>query len=418
MQNLRQKTYLMLRKSEAFFKTDMVYLAKGGSWLTLNNVVSMIVGLALSIGFANLLPKESFGTYKYILSLAGVLGAFSLTGLSTTVIRSVALGFEGSLKKGFLLGLKWSFLVFAGGLIAAIYYFINENNTLALSMLIIGSFSPFIASASLYGSFLEGKKDFKVQTIYGIARNITPTLLLFFTIFATENPLIIVLVYFGANAFITLLLYFKTLKRYRPATNIDVAMESYSKHLSLMNILGELSGHIDKVLVFHFLGAGPLAVYTFAIAPVNQLQVIKKLLRTLALPKLSAQNLSRLRSSVPQKVLTLLLVYILIITIYILIAPLFYKLLFPQYVESIFYSQLYALVLLFAPTMLFVETLVAHQKKVGLYIIRIASPIIKIILFLVLLPLFGLMGLIAALILSKLASTVLTIFIFKKIHND
>src|SRR5689334_12787395 len=80
MKALMARAERLLRWSERYMKTDMVYLAKGSFWLTLGQVAASASGLLLVIGFANLLPKEVYGTYKLILSLAGIIASFSLTG--------------------------------------------------------------------------------------------------------------------------------------------------------------------------------------------------------------------------------------------------------------------------------------------------------------------------------------------------
>src|SRR3990172_6841992 len=103
MRELRNRGYQLLRQSEDFLKTDMVYLTKGGFWLSLGHGVAMLAGFFISIAFANLFPKESFGTYKFILSMVAMLGAFSLTGIGVAITQAVARGNGGSLRRGFYL---------------------------------------------------------------------------------------------------------------------------------------------------------------------------------------------------------------------------------------------------------------------------------------------------------------------------
>ena len=43
---------------------DMTYLAKSGSWLVSGQIISSISAFLLSVIFANLLDKQSFGTYQ------------------------------------------------------------------------------------------------------------------------------------------------------------------------------------------------------------------------------------------------------------------------------------------------------------------------------------------------------------------
>ena len=62
----KNSVYTFLRKTEKYTKTDMVYLASGGFWLSIKTALSILIALSLSIAFANLLPKETFGEYKYI----------------------------------------------------------------------------------------------------------------------------------------------------------------------------------------------------------------------------------------------------------------------------------------------------------------------------------------------------------------
>jgi len=64
IKKLKDKIYRLLRRSEKYFKTDMVYLAHGGFWLTLGQIISSAASFLLAIAFANLLPKETYGTYK------------------------------------------------------------------------------------------------------------------------------------------------------------------------------------------------------------------------------------------------------------------------------------------------------------------------------------------------------------------
>lgn len=414
MKSLRNKAYQLLRKSESFFKTDVVYLVKGGFWLISGHGFSLAAGLILTIGFANLISPDTFGTYKFILSATGILTAFSLTGLPSALTRSAARGFNTPLKSICLENLKWSFLVFIGGLVTAIYYFLNENSTLAIGMLIAGSFSPFISSTSLYAAFLEGKKDFRKNTFYGMVRNIAPIISLLLTIYLTDNPVAIILVYFVANTLINTALFLRIAMRQETTKDTDESLLSYSKHLSLMEIIGRIGSHIDKVLVFHFLGPAQLAIYTFAIAPVDQIQTVKKFLRTLAIPKFSSRTLSELQESMPRKSFLVLLFSTAIALVYVLLAPLFYRIVFPQYTEAIVLSQIYALVLLLTPNILFTEALVSHQKTAELYIIKTVAPIIKIALIVVLIPLYGLVGLIVALILGKLLGLIMTVYLFNK----
>ncbi len=395
MQQMRKRAYHLLRGSENFFKTDMLYLAKGGSWLVLAQAVSMLSGFFLSIAFANLFAKESFGTYKFIFSVVGILGAFSLTGLSTSVIQSVARGFHSSLQRGFRINLKWSLGIFLAGIGLSIYYFINDNAFLSFSFLIAGVFSPVITSANLHSSFLLGKKDFRRNSLFGMVRNTLPAIAMILALLLAPSLPIIISVYFLSATLVSLYLYQRTIKAY-PKIDIegDPELASYSGHLSAMDVIGRVASLLDKILIFHYLGAAPLAIYAFAIAPVEQLQGGKKIISSMIQPKLPERTFEELQKAAPRKAMILTFYALALAGLYALLAPYFYKFIFPQYLDSVLYSQIYSLTLLAVSGTIFNEVLLAHRKKKELYVFRSVTPIVQIILFVILLPLYGLMGLV------------------------
>ena len=414
MQNLRRKIYSKLRQSESFFKADMVYIVKSGSWLSLSQGIAMIAGFSISIAFANLFPKESFGTYKFIISMVAILGVFSFTGLNTSIIQSAARGFGGALRQGFRINLKWSLGMVLGGLGLSTYYYLNGNTLLAFSFLLAGLLSPLTTSASLHSAYLMGKKDFKRSTFYGIVRNIIPTIALILTLVISPVLPIIITVYFVIGVLVPLFLYYKTLRAYKHENKKeDPALVSYSGHLSAMDVIGNFAHYLDKILIFHYLGAAPLAIYAFATAPVEQLQGGKKILATLILPKISGRSFKELQESGPRKALLLTVYALGLAFLWVIFAPYFYSFFFPQYLDSVLYSQIYAFTLLAVSGTIFNETLIAHKKRKELYVHRTIVPIFQIILFLILLPLYGLMGLVVTHVIIRSFSGLLCYYFVK-----
>jgi O-antigen/teichoic acid export membrane protein len=392
----------------------MLYLAKGGFWLTFGQGIAMLSGLFISIAFANLFPKESFGTYKFILSGVAILGVFSITGLSTSIIQSVARGFEGSLQKGFWLNLKWSIGVFLGGLTISLYYYLNGNQLLSFSFLLAGICTPLTSSASLYSAYILGKKDFKKSSFYGMVRNTIPAIVLVITLLISQSLPVIITVYFLVGLIVPVFLYIKIVStNTTKSTQEDPDLLVYSKHLSIMDIIASLAHYLDKILIFHYLGAAPLAIYAFAIAPVEQLQGGKKILSTLILPKLSERPFEELQKSAPRKAFLLTIYALTLAGTYAFFAPYFYSFLYPQYLDSVFYSQIYSLTLLAVSGTIFNETLIAHRKTKELYFHRTIVPITQVILFFILLPIYGLMGLIITHVIMRSFSTLLAFYFVK-----
>lgn len=415
MQPIKTKFYNLLRWSEKYIKTDMVYLAHGGFWLTLGQIVSASSAFLLSVALANLLPKEIYGNYKYILSIGGIIGALSLTGMNTAVVRAAAKGFDGSLRQSFLVQLRWGLIPLFVALGGGVYYFFNGNYILAASLMIIGLLLPLSNSANTYTAFLNGKNDYKALFKYSSLLNIFSALIIFLSIFIDRKVIILVIAYFLSNTIINLFLYFRTLKIFNPNAEQDPQTISYGKHLSLMNIIPLVASNIDKVLVFHYLGAVQLAVYFFAVAVPEQMRGLFKIVSALAFPKLSQKTESEVKSAVFNKMPKFLLIVSFAIVFYILIAPLLYKIFFPKYLESIFYSRIFSIALIFiATSTIFLNILQSQIKIESLYKFNITSSLLQIAVLFIMVNYFGIMGVILGRLFSSAVNLAYLSFLIKK----
>ncbi len=412
MNPLKEVVLNALRWSEKYTRTDMVYLAKGGFWITIGRMVSAGSGFLLTLILANVISKEAFGTYKFVQSLAGIVTAFSLTGMGTAVIQAVARGNEGALIGGFKTFMRWGVLMTIVAWGISIYYFLNGNVMLGWSLFIIGAVLPF-SGGGFYSSFLIGKKDFRRETQYGIIATIAPMFAVGVTALLTEITPFLVLAFFGTSVVVTMFLYIGVIKKFKPQESHSAQTLSYGKHLSLMNVLGMISTQMDRLLVFHYLGALQMALYVIALAVPQQLRFGSKLLAQMALPKFSGTNTSDLYRSIPRKAFLVFLVSIVIVIFYILVAPLFFKLFFPDYMEAVRYSQIFSLVILFFPATLFQQFLVGQMKQRSLYVLQTVVPLVKIVLLFILLPLYGILGALYAILGMEVFRMITIVSMFK-----
>ena len=416
MISIKQKIYNFLRWTEKYTKTDMVYLAKGGFWLTLSKIIGIIVSFLLSIAFANLLSKNSYGTYKYVLSIAGILSVAALPGLNIALSRAIAKGREGIIKEAIKTKIKWSFLGFLASAILAAYYFYKNNFTLGAGFIIVALYIPLSEGIAVYGSYLQGKKSFKALSLANIANRIFTTTAIITALFISKNPLIIILAFFSSSAFIQLFLMWLVFRKQQLNKETDSETINFGKHLSLMSIIGSISNQFDKIIMWHFFGATQLAVYSFSLAPLNQLRTMLRSFGTLSLPKMAEKDKDTLKRTLPPKILKFSLILTGPTLLYILLAPYLYRLAFPQYLEAVKYSQILALSLLFYPASLIGTALTAQAQKKHLYIIRTLNPAVKMAMMAIFIPLWGIYGAVASLLLSKAANLCILFILFKKMQ--
>ncbi|MGE4555166.1 MAG: oligosaccharide flippase family protein [Candidatus Paceibacterota bacterium] len=412
---LKSRAYDFLRWSQKYTGTDNVYLAKGGSWLTLGQVISASASFLLAVAFANLIDPTTYGNYKYILSLIGILGIFSLPGIETAIIQATARNLEGSFYTGFKTKLKWSLLGSLAAIGGAVYYWLQGNDTLPIPLLISAIFLPLTQASQVYTSFLTGKKLFNIKVKYSSFSQIISVIAMIATLFLTKNLFWLIAVHFVSYTFLNFFFYWLTQKKFQPNKKDDPQTLSYGKHLSLMDVTGQIATYLDRILIFHYLGTIPLAIYQFAITPPEQIKGLLKNIPLLALPKLTTRSKEEINRVLYKRIFQSLLIGGIMTLTYILIAPFFYKIFFPKYLDSIFFSQLFAITIILRAVSYLIGSAFQAKKLVkAQYIGTISSYSLLIFLLLLLGNLWGIIGIIIAKILFLLFSIIISIILWRK----
>lgn len=415
MQNLRQKAYNLLRWSERYTQTDMIYLAKGGFWLTFGQTITVVASFAVSVAFANLFPAYTYGSYQFILSVIGILSVFSLSGLNTSAIRAVAKKFEGVILPMFKTKLHWSTYGSIAAAAVGFYYIYNGNNSFGISFLLAAAFLPFFYSLGISSSLLKGKRLFYEDAKYGTISQISVSAAIISVLFLTDNLVVVIATYFIGWCLARIIVFRKTLERFKENDEVDDLSEKYGKHLSVMGVINTVADNLDKILIFQMLGPIQVAIYSFAIAPVMQLKGVMKNIHVLALPKLSQRPDLEIRKSVLKRSMLMLALSIPVATIYALAAPYLFNIFFPAYQESILVSQFFSTSIIFAAMGLIpATTLEARMEVRKKYTLTVFSKVSKIVLMIGFTMLYGLYGLIAGLLINHFIVAVFAIYLARK----
>ena len=405
--------YKLLRRSQKYTGTDNVYLARGGFWLTLSQGALMVAAFLLAIAFANVLDPTVYGNYKYILSLVGLLGVFSFPGIRAAIHQAIACGLEGSFYTGFRAQLKWSVLGSLAAIIGAVYYWFRGNEILPIPLLITAVFFPLMEASQIYLSFLSGKKLFNVQAKYTITNQIAIVIITIGALLVSQNLFWLTAVYLISRTVLNYTFYLITATKFKPNKQEDSKTISFGLHLSAMAFMGQIASYLDKVMVFTFIGSSQLAIYSFATLAPEQIQNILGNISTLALPKLAARSREEIRANIMKKVWKLFLLTLAVIIIYIIIAPFFFQIFFPKYLDSVHYSQVFIISIISLPITLLGTALQVKMMKKELYWMKSKS-FVRVGLYAILIPLFGIWGAIASIIGAELFGIGLIFFLFKR----
>lgn len=404
----------IIKELERHLRTDVKYLGKGGFFLVVAQIISFTGGMISIIAFANLLEPTAYGQFRYIVAASLAIGSFTLTGLATSLVKSSTLGFDGDLARSFKRNIKWSTGIILTSVAISGYYFLNENSFLGWSFLIVGFFQPLIISSSLYRAYLNGKTEFGKIALFSLFYKVIQVSVMLTTLLLTQDPLHIVIVFFVSEALTQLLMYLWVKRNYVKTDKCSQETRNFDLHLSIMNAMKNFAGQADKIIIFQTLGATSLAVYAFASAPVSELTGIDKVLASLSLPKFSHRTFEEIQKTLFRKVAILMIIMSLITVVYILIAEIIFSVVFSQYMESVYYSQLLSLSLILAPGVIFTKALVAHELIWRLYAIRIITPTVQIVSLLILTNLLGLTGVVISILLTRAVWFAIVIAVFYK----
>lgn len=412
---IEQKIINFVKMAEKYAETDLFYLIKGTGWLFFGRLVIYAISFFRMVIFTMIVSPQIFGAYNYVISAITLWAIFSLPDMETALVKSIAREKDGTLKLMAKTKFKWSLIGSAGVLLFSGYYFLSKNFIIAISFLIGATLLPFVYSFIGFPFFWQGRKKFDTRVKYEIILELSSSLFLIATLLLTDNIAIIILSSLLSIAVLNFCFFKMALK----ATKNDIEdrpSATFGKQLTAINSVSFISGQIDKVIVGWFLGPVSVAIYSVAQLPISKIIGLIPIV-PLALPKLGEKDISdsEVKKKVFLKFKQLFIFSIPFSVAIILISPFFYQIFFYKYMASIPYFQAMALLIIFAPFSLLNTALVTEMKKKELFYINATPPFVKILLFVVLTPIFGIWGIIYSTIIGQIINSALVLYYFKKI---
>ena len=415
MRKIRKRIIKLLLWSQKHTKADMLYIVKGGSWVAFGQTFNSIFSLVLIIAFANLLPKETYGTYRYILSIAGILNIFTLTGMNEAVARTVAKGGDGVLRPAVSYQLKWNLLMFLASSILGGYYLINGDSMFGLSIIILGIFTPLTLAFNTYGSYLEGKKKFGIANIFSIISTFIYSAGTLIILLFTDSIEWLIFIYALATFIPSCLFYMFVVRKFNLSSSTDISNTlKYGRSLTYLRLIDPIVSQIDKIILAHFWGPAQLATYSLASAIPARATLFIKGWVAVGFPKFSEKNIQEINTVFYKRMFQGMSIGFIMMLLYVFISPYLFIYLLPQYTEGIFYSQLLAISFIFALPNRYISLIISSQGLTQILFKRsFLISMINLLLYITCGIWGGLLGLIIANILSTLISLILNIVMWQ-----
>lgn len=400
-----------------YFRIDGHYFFSGTVWLTVIQAITVLGALIVTVVLANALDESEYGVYRYILGIGALLSSFSLTGVGQSVFQTAAQGHKWFYPLGIKKSLMYSLGITLSSLIGSIYYFLQNNIELALGCLLIAIFQPLLNTFQQIFPFLQGERRFRESTILQGIKTLIITIATVGTVYVTQDIFWLVFAYLLSNTATNLATHF--LYRPKAVSNVDKAVltrfMNYAKNTSIRNIISIIAFRIDSVIVFQQLGATQLAIYTIANILPDHIKASFKNIITLLVPKYALHdNMDSIKKSMLKRSLQLLIITVVVMILYIIIAPLIYTLLFPKYHQAILFSQIIVLSFPAMIALIPLSALQAHTKQKELNTLNIQISVVMIITTGLLTTTHGLIGAVLAKILSRYIGLFLAYYHFLK----
>lgn len=403
----------LLLWSQKYTKADMLYIAKGGFWVAFGQTLNSVLSLLLIIAVANLLPKETYGVYRYILSIASILNIFTLTGMNGAISRTVAKGNEGVLMPAVNYQLKWNFLMLVASYGIGVYYATHGETTFAIAFFILGVSMPATLAFNTYGAYLQGMKKFKTGNILSVLSTLIYTIGILVAILLSDTYIWLIVAYAVTTFGSSVAFYIYTLLKYNPPhSKSEVTRETlaYGRKLTYIRLLGPITSQIDKIILGHFWGPVQLAVYSLATAIPSRVVPALKDIVDIGFPKFSTKTPLEMNSVFYRRILQGVVIGTFVTILYILVAPYLFKYLLPQYLEGVRYSQILAISFIFALPTRFIGLLFESQKMARQILTNSLIMSVTLIVLYVSLGLTnGLLGLVIAQVLYSFLSLVVNL---------
>lgn len=400
------------------FNIDVKYLATGGFYLSLGQILSAFIGLGMTIAYANLIPQETFGTYRYILALYGIFAIGTLPGIDTAVTQSTIHNFDGSLRQGFVSKLKFGTLALLSGILYASYNFFSGNTELGYLILMMAFSLPIMEAGTVGVAYLNGKKLYKEWAGIDITTQIVSSLSLFCSMLITQNIFVLSFAYFIPYIVIRLYTVYIILPKYTTNDSIDPGLIQYGKHMTGFQIVTRIIGSIDQIALFHFLGPAQVAIFSLAQAIPMRLQSLLKISGLLALPKFANKSHQESAKILIDKILIFGIFIFVGCILFVITAPYIFTFLLPKYLSSTIYAQVLVFYTLSAVTYPFSSLLLANKRIKENYYVSTVSFITKIACVLIFVPIIGIWGAVIGVLISAFSSTIISITLLKNTANQ
>jgi len=371
----------------------LLHIEKGLLGVSSGNAIASITGGLFWLLIASLLTPEEYGELNYYLSVGLMFGTLSIFGLNTTVITFLSKGNN-------IIKYQAYFFVLLSNVVLFIVLLVFIKHLPAVSLLVGFSFFTMSLAEDL------GKQNYKRYSITVIlqrAFNITLSLSLYF-IMGIDG----IIIGYALSTILFSYNFFRSVKKFRFQFNDLKKNFSFIVHCYSLEISGNVSNHIDKLLIAPLFGFVVLGLYQIGFQFLVFMAIIPMSMFQFLLPRESA-GINDKTTAIKGLSIAVIVCIVFFITIPYIISSFF-----PNFIESIMAAQIMIFGIIPSTVNAILNSrLFGTKKSTPVFISAITRICSLIILMVILGSQFGLIGLSISVVMSLILQSVTLLVFFK-----
>lgn len=394
---LANKLQGFTKHMERYLQVDVGYLMRGSFWMLLAQGFGFALSFVLMLFFTNWVSRETYGEYRFLTAALSFLGIIALPSLGHAYLRAVAKGRSGILFEVIEKKLSYGYIASLVAFAAALYYLIQGNTHLFILFTIIAVVIPFFDLHAIYSIHLSGNRDFKTLSLFSTIQRVAIVIGLILSIVLSGNIFVIFSTFLSITIITNYIFFKKTLAKYPPSKETDIETIPYGVHLSIVGALQQAASYLDKLVLWKVAGPATVAMQAISIALPQEMSNALNQVNGIALPKMATRAVEDLRRAISRKFCIFFLLTAPIVLLYILAAPYLFQLFFPQYLDTLPFIMVASFLIFAAPVTFLSQYFYATKHTRAIYWVQSIESFSSIVLFVILIPLYGVYGAIVAL---------------------
>ncbi len=253
---------------------DVRHLADGGRFKLLKTGTELIASFGFTWYLANRAGEHVFDEFVYLTSLLSMLSICAYMGISDSMTRSVARGFDSSFTRGVSFASRVALSGTAILLGIAAYYAYTGNTDRAMGVLICALFFPVFRPLEGFSPFLNGRQEFGREARYfssltlgRIAAGLLATFLF------PGIAWVVMLAYMGTHLILAGFFCMQCRKRVVD-TREDPELIGYGAFTTLVSGIVMLENNFDKVIVGTLGQPEQIGMLYLALMPYSKLRSV------------------------------------------------------------------------------------------------------------------------------------------------